>query len=268
MKIELNEYIKELKNNKILQNIPVEFLLPNLPVSGKYYNDGDKILFLGQDTGNISSSYENVISLTDKEKAILEYNDSSVAFDFNIENDNFIEWYRKYHFWELPIRISLKDKDKKETHKKYTKEELMSREKELQSFTWGNVSSLIFPHYLKKNILSKPEYLEKPKINFELYNKAFEIEQSIFLNPNFYMKYFDPNYIIVSAALFSINHFFKDVKYKKITLIEKLLDMYSFNINNKEVLLFWTNHATSLIINKQINEVCVEIIEVIEKRII
>jgi hypothetical protein len=257
MKEEIEKYIDELKNKDILQNIPIEFLLPNLPLAGPHYNEGKKILFLGQDVGNISNGYDNVIDIAEKEKAICEYNNSNNAFDFENSESNFIVWYSKYHyyFWELPIRIALRDKIKKGLHN-YQIEELLNRKKELQSFAWGNVTTLIFPHYLKNNILSKEKYSNKPKFNLDLYHKAFEIEQSIFNKINFYSKYLNPDYIIVLTPHFKFDNFFQGIEPEKKILIENVIDLYSFKINGKEIQLFWTYHPSFLRRKKMIDEVC------------
>jgi hypothetical protein len=125
-------------------------------------------------------------------------------------------------------------------------EELMNRKKELQSFAWGNVTSLIFPHYLRRNILKKEKYLNRTKFDLNLYDKAFEIEQSIFNNPNFYSKYFNPDCIIVLTSHFNVNNFFRGIEPEKKVLIKNVIDSYSFEINGKEVKLFWTYHPSYL----------------------
>ncbi len=254
---EINQYVSELQQSELLHALPLETLLPALPKAGKNYRRRRGVLFLGQDPGVL-------VEQKDKPEKTAEFFQKHHrdwdAFWFEDPVNSFLNWYLndRFYFWEVPIRVMLKDKTKTGSSF-YKQEELKEQHEALSSFACGNIGALIYPDYFAK-LQPRETYAWLRAFNAQDYERAFKCAQAIFGTFDFFQRNLEPKHIVVMTNRFEPEQFFKDKQNVRETQADDFLWHYTIP-GEYDVHLHWTYHPSYLKRKKKVDRVCSQLID-------
>ena len=219
-----------------------------MPEFGKRYGDELKIIFLGQDANNLYTNYDN-LNKEDIYSHIINLNESSTAFEFDeveSKKDNFISWYKKrYKFWEFPIQFISKKYNLNIRYSDFS-QKLVDETPDIKyffsTFGWGNISSILFPHILRKRYSKLSESIQK--VDNNIYDEIFKIASDSFSSIDFFEKTCNPDVIVILTGRFNPNIFFKEKEIVKTSFDEKnKISRYDY-YGNKHIKVIATYHPS------------------------
>ncbi|MCX6305315.1 MAG: hypothetical protein NT040_10125 [Bacteroidetes bacterium] len=242
---ELSAFISRLKEENLFETLPLHTMIPYMPVAGKTYGQYKKIFFIGQDANHIKATHDSLVLPQEREEKIFTDHDERCAFDFS--DENFLNWYfdYNYYFWEFPIRfvnlINGNGNSVPGIHPENIGDHPYMNNI-YQSFAWSNLGPVVFPHIYEK---IKKAFNTREYATDQMYWKAFAIAEQQLGNAGLYVKYFQPEIIVVLSKCFNESVFFNGQSFELVYFDdENYIKKYHLVHNNIITQVFVTYHPS------------------------